>query len=558
MRQDERLYKAYLEEIHALETFKIANGGLYKGVFDELSEDPHTKRLIETLAFFMARNKIHGEQRIVQFYQRLFREYFPFLSNPLPSMGMIAIHPSLDLPEKIQLKEGSEIAFLTGEGRRAYFQTLAPVTLLPIQLHKFNLAPADGGLRASFQFQARAMRGEQIGEFKLYINHLGYLPSSLSLKLALQSLLERIEVSYATGEPSELRGEVCPFSFEEVRSSTLLSHPVEEVSSRLHLPEQEQFIKIQLPPHNGRWRAFTLIVFIKESWPKELILTRDSLIPFVTPIVNLKRQVAEPIRVDGTKDSYPILHPQPDDEFVMQSHLGVYETQHGHVVPIKPGVLTHEKGTYDIESLDPFGLPRYRILFNFKDVLHHPKLISVDALWTQPWFSNYLDKEIKPKLINQSISGLDLRLIGKLAPYEHQAASYDMAYFARVLALKNRFELDLEEVFFLFDRLKRGGQSYFREIPGLTKELKIIKIPNTLSSATTSMEYHFRLEEWDGKNWELVVLYFKHLRTFLNSWLVNSEIEVKVSSSRIKNEIILKNGQDHEISALARTFFLSQ
>src|SRR5205814_1917734 len=103
------LYQSYLEELQSLENFKAAHAEHYGHIFQELAEDPYTKHLIDSLAFFTARSRLQGQQKIIHLYERIFRQYFPFLTNPLPAMGMIQCLPSKDLSEKIHCQEGSEL-----------------------------------------------------------------------------------------------------------------------------------------------------------------------------------------------------------------------------------------------------------------------------------------------------------------------------------------------------------------------------------------------------------------------------------------------------------------
>src|SRR5215207_2362825 len=107
MQVESKIYQAYLEELQFIEKFRSSYGSLY-GDTPIDTEDPYTKRLIEALAFFGARARLQGTQKIVDIHQNLFRQYFPYLVNPIPAFGMLQMKPSIRFPEKVIFPVGSE------------------------------------------------------------------------------------------------------------------------------------------------------------------------------------------------------------------------------------------------------------------------------------------------------------------------------------------------------------------------------------------------------------------------------------------------------------------
>lgn len=543
MRLNEKIYQAYLEELQALENFRSAHGELYGGVFQELAEDPFTKRLTEALAFFTARQSLQAENKVIHFYQRLFRQYFSFLATPLPAAGLTQIFPSLDLAEKISIPQGSEVFLNTTDSKQAYFQTLVPVEIFPIQLYKFHTNSYGDGTQIALEFRSSAFRKEQIGEFSLYLNHLSHFSSSLSFASALHQFLDKLEIQYGSFQKTESQRIPCAFSFGKPKSGKIFSHPLESLRFYLHFPEQDLFINIKIPPCEGKWQTFTLYFSIKEGWPKTIQFSKDSFVPFVIPIANLKKCFADSIYCDGTKDAYSILYPYPDDHFSLHSLFSVCEIFQNKMIPIRPGILTQEKGSYEIQStLTKQMSVDHALILEFPDAITNHKLIAVEALWFQPWINYYLDKEIKPKMVQQRLSGLELRLIGKICPSDIPIAHFDIQFLIRILALKNQTSLDLNEFFFLADTLKKIEKSYFYEIPKIVDELKIYQEPHLFSSTHFSTKFHFRLEKWEEKNQELILLFFKCMKSFLDGWLSNSQVEIKLSSSKLKIPLHVKEG----------------
>lgn len=553
----EKLYQAYLEELQALENFKASHTELHRGADPDSFEDPYTKRLLEALAFFMARNRLQGEQKIVDLYQRLFNQYFSFVASPLPAMGLMQFHPSLELLEKTFLRAGREVYITNSDGRQACFQLLDSLNILPVSLQKFQFNTSKGVKpKLTLQYQSSFARAEEIGLFRLYINHLNHFASSLSLALALQHFLEKIEICYEAPELTQQETIPCDFSFGLLDNS-LFNHPIEKIRSLLHFPEQELFLNIQVPPAYQSWRSFTLSFHFKEEWPKTFQLSKETLIPFVVPIVNLKKEPAEPIKCEGIKDYYPILHPNPDETFHLQRILGVYEIQKNKTIPIKPGIISQEPGNYEIKSTSDLTNPiQHKLLLDFPDAFQKPKVISIEALWFQPWFSDSLEQEFKMKLANHALPGLELRLIGKICAHENSLSSQQIDFLVRLLSLKNQANLELEDLLFLMNAIKKINESHFKNIPLLIRELIIEEMPCFFSTRTTT-EYHFQLEAWEDKDRELVLLFFKYVRNFLDSWLSHTEIVIKISCHPSKNSMYIKEGSNNEISVLVRDFFLS-
>ena len=152
---DDKIYNAFLEEMESLEGFRATHSSLYRETPLELVEDPDTLRLVEALAFFSARSRLHGVNRIAQIHQLLFRQYFSFLVNPLPAMGLLEIQPSLRIPEQVSLNEETEVVCNTYDGRKATFQTLEDLKITPLFHHRFNFyRRAQGGWRLEVTYMS--------------------------------------------------------------------------------------------------------------------------------------------------------------------------------------------------------------------------------------------------------------------------------------------------------------------------------------------------------------------------------------------------------------------
>jgi type VI secretion system protein ImpG len=546
---DDNVYQAFLEELQQIEKFRSSNIGLF-GDTPLDSEDPYTRRLIEAIAFFGARARVKGVKEISEIHQRLFRQYFPYLVSPLPTIGMMQVTPSLKYPQKVVLPAGSELFFKTSNQMKASFQTMTALEVLPIFLKKFEFVRREGDLwRCVLEYSSLHTSTEEIGSLKLYINHLNSFFSSLRVAFAMQRSLEKIQVFY---DSSKLENglDCTTFFGVDLEDRAVFRHEIEKLRSLLHLPQQELFISFKIPPYGKRWQTITFCIDFNEKWPDSIRLNADSLVPFIVPIVNFKRSHADPVICDGTKDNYPILYPEPKAQSELHTVISVTENLTKGARTLKPGILGLGNGSYEVDYF------KQELLLDMPDAFKDPKTISVQALWTQPWFSNYLNEELELNFGEAQMFGLGVRLLGSL--YRHEKTiEEDPQFLIRILSLKNQNYLNLNEILFILNAMKKLSHSFFDAVPDWILDLKINQKKDRHNFSSV-IEYEFFLKDWGEQKWEIGLLFFKYINRMLHSWLPNFEIETKVHFPQSKRPLIIKQGKDYELSALARHFFLSE
>ena len=556
MKLSDRLYQRYLEELQALETFKLSHAEKYSGVLKQVMEDPHTKHLVEALAFFGARNQIQGEQTLINLYRRLFRQYFPFLWSPLPSMGIAQILPTQELNEPVICRAGTEISIENSSKRRAYFQTLHAVRLLPIRPAQAHFSfTKERGCRFFLKFTTLDPIEEGVGTFRLFLNHLNHFSSSFSFALALRQHLKRVEVCYDAPNFDTFEGEECAYDFDAEVEFQPFNHPIEVLRAKLNLPEQNLFFDLNVPSSHQKWSSFTLCFSLGRDWPKIFPLSAESFLPFVVPIVNLQHKQAELIRFDGTKDSVPILHSDPPGAYALHTITKVSSVEKHATTPIRPGVLSYEKGTYEIDVHFQEDKPaEYHLILDLEEAYRKPKLVAVDALWYQPWFDTS-EKEVKAIIVNQVIRQVNVRVLGKMCSPENHSTFYDLPLLTRILALKNQTRLEADDLLFLMNILKKHRGTHFEELPNFISDVKITHHHHAFSVSSTH-EYHIFLEKLDDKNRDLALLYFRYVKQVLDLWLPNIEVAVTVNAPNFNVPVTIKEGTSHETSSLVRSLRL--
>lgn len=551
MSNEEKICQAYLEELQDLEKFRLVNSPLYQDTPLE-TEDPYTKRLIEALAFFGAKARVAGVSQITHIHERLFRQYFPYLVNSLPTFGMIQFKPSIRFPEKVVMNAGTELVFKANDDFKGMFQTLDPLVVLPLFLKQSQFERKSNGCwRCTMVYSSLHVSTEEVGTFKLYVNHLGNFFSSLRLAFSMVRSLTGARVFYDEGLTNGEEGLECKMKFGlDPSERKVFHHEVERIRSLLHLPQQELFMTFDVPPCGKRWQSFTLCLDFDESWPEFTVINSESLIPFVVPALNLKSAPAEPITCDGTKDCFPVLHPDPLHKFELHTLVSVYELSSGTKKLIRPGILGDGSESFEVDYF------KQELLIDLPDAFENPKTLYTEALWTQPSFSEYVSSELSLQCREAATFGLEVRLLGDLYRAEKNIEE-DPNFLIRILSLKNQSYLSLNEILFIVRAMKNIENSVFEGVIGLIKELRMEQKRDEKSHHLI-MEYAFYLKDLGDQKWEVAVLFFSYLYQLLNSWLPNIDIEAKVYFSEARKPLVIKQGRDYELPALARNFFLSQ
>ncbi|MFI5342601.1 MAG: type VI secretion system baseplate subunit TssF [Chlamydiales bacterium] len=549
---EEKLYQAYLEEVQQIEKFRTSHAATLYGDTPINSEDPYTKRLIEALAFYGARARLQGVQKVNTIHQNLFRQYFPYLVHALPAVAMLQLKPTIRYPEKVVLPAGSELIFRTANQLKATFQTLDEVTVFPFFLKNFEFGRrSEGGWQCSIEFTSTHISTDEVGFMRIYINHLNSFFASLSVSFAIQYSLERVQVFYDDERMKSAKGRDCSVQCGyQSQERRVFTHVIEQIRSLLHFPQQELFVNIAIPPLEARWKSFTLVFEFNEKWPESCRLNSESFIPFVVPIINLKKAYSEPIVDDGTKDSYPVLYPEPLYKFELHTVTNVSEILAVGTKPIAPGLLgIGGEGSYEVDYFQK------EIELDLPNAFLDPKTVSIEALWTQPWFSNYVNEELDLLFTDAQTLGINVRLLGSIYRYENRLEE-DPNFLIRILSLKNQSRLTCNEILFIMNVMKDLSNSYFDAVPGLILELRVNEKFNP-KQMNMLVEYEFFLKDLGNQKWELVLLFFKYLNDLLNCWLAIFEVETKVHFQKIKRPFIFRRGANHELSVLARDFFFS-
>ncbi len=528
MKIDESLYKTFLEEMNALENFRIAYASLHPGVpLDR--EDPDVRRLIEAMALFTARTRLAGSRNISATSRRIFQQFFPYLLAPLPSMGILQAQPSRQFVEPAFFPKGSEFLVSPESGGAAIFRTLRDLRILPVALAKFSMLLPEKGFRIALRFSASFPRSEEIDRLSFCINYLNNFESSQMVLYNLKRHLKRALVLYDEKASETSSGIPCKVSFGMTNDADDFEHPLQKERAYFHFPWQELFLSIQVPRISKNWTDFTILLDLDSGWPRKLVLNQDVFQLFAVPIANLRQGMAQPILSDGTQERYAIRHPDLDYGFDVHSVCGVYEVTKEGMVFIKPGILSGTAPSYETEEqTDNQGRKHHYLNLHFPKAFEKSRTIATEALWFQPWFTESVAERLTVSPFSRRTVGLKWDLLVNPIPHVENLFQGSIEGFLHFLTLTNRETLSRDDLMDILQVIGVTRQKQFQALCDLLVDLRIEKTPLQDTSVTGRLKHRYilRFQEYDPSREPLMEIFLTQVENILNAWISGATIEV--------------------------------
>jgi type VI secretion system protein ImpG len=539
--ENEQLYKTYLNELQALERFRMSYVAEHPGA-PLAPDDPDVRRLVEALAFFAARSRQASLRALMEQRRRLFRQFLPHLLDPLPAMGMLRAVPTGQLAEVVELPRGTEIALRDPGDRVAVFRTLRSLRLLPLTLGRLGtLVLPDGRLRLTLTAVTTHARSDEIGTLSFHVNYLNDFNASLKVLDALGRHVDRVSVSFDDTVDEHTRGAPCTLSFAALKkgdepdrggeaddNDDYGAHPLARERTYFHFPRAEQFFEVGVPTPPGSWQRFTLMFDLKPDWPRHLRLTAEVFQLFATPIVNLSRGPAQPILHDGTRERWPIFHPAPQGGYELHSLRGVYRCAGDAVVPLLPATIASGPGAYELED-DGRGESARKpaLLVHLPTALQGPMTLSVDAEWLQPWFSSVIGQRLRIAPHRRAVPGVRWELSGELVPHRDTTLGGDGDDFTHILVLQHKSALDRHDVDALLQVLGSVWSGPFAPLRTLITGARTYEAPAGKPSGVAKVVHELTASEHDPGLRPLAEAFARHLERVLAAWIADADVEVR-------------------------------
>jgi type VI secretion system protein ImpG len=297
----------------------------------EAADDPHVERLLQGFAFIAARIHRKLDDDFPELTQGLLEILYPHYLAPIPSMAVVELAARPDLASPLEVKPGTLIDAGPVQGDTCRFRTAYPVTLWPIQIEAVSLrgrpivAPANpaaagaaGVLRLSLRCAAEGMTLSQLAPERLRFFIRPQSPHAYKLYETILNHSVSIALADHPAEPAPV---IC--SADSIRAvgfdaaESLLPYPMRSFVGYRLLTEYfafpEKFLFFDLTGLSAKSLvsdADHLEVFIylnRTNVELERAVSAESLALGCTPIVNLFRQRAEPIRLDNLAAEYRVV-----------------------------------------------------------------------------------------------------------------------------------------------------------------------------------------------------------------------------------------------------------
>lgn len=523
-----------LSELHALESFR-RRYSVEEPAAQVDAQDPDVARLLEALAYSAVRTRQAVLRNLSTTWRRLLSGYFQPLLSPLPAMAMIEAQVTARMTETVVLPSGSELRVTTPQGFVASFQTLAELRVVPLTLDRCETLRGGSGFRLVLTFSSRLPRSDAVGLLRLYVHYLDDYLAALTVHQQLQQHLQRAFVVYDAPVHDRSDGPACRIEFGSAAGDpgeADSQNPLAAVRSFFHFPQQELLIGVSVPPPRRPWTRLSLCFDLASDWPQRPTIYREIFRPFVVPARNLLRAPAQPIECDGTQDLYPIRFVHPDPSYRLHSVIGVYQLTGAGLEPIPPATLSESAPSYEVEpDSGPAGGERPALLLRLPRALVQPVHVSIDARWQQPNLNEHLSGRLSVTLPNRSALGMELALIGAPRRGLFTTLGQDPGNLLRLLALKMKSVLDLNDITALLAMLESVEQGPYR---GFLKRIRMltvaVKPDETVRGAGIRHSYQLLVPTPPTAEEPLWRTFCAKLQELLDAWDYEGRAEVRRES----------------------------
>lgn len=337
-------------------------------VSEQSVEDPHVSRLIEAFAYLNARVQHKLDDDFPELSDAMLGVLFPHYQRPLPSMSIVQLQPAEELDSPYLLQRDAVIETQAVHGQPCTFSSCYPVEILPVTVASANMAGlpfvAPGanevkGAAAIINIRLKTNSNEvsfadlRPEKLRFYLKGQGQHVNPLYEMLNKDCLNVVLAKSEEDTRPVFLgKDAIQAVGFTEEEG--LLPYPAASfVGYRLlteyfAYPEKFLFIDIEhvaeaIPPDADN--EINLYIYLANSSVElEHNINEDTFALHCTPVINLFKQIAEPISLDHTQHEYLVTpdsrHPlgmevysidgvktsTPEGEIT--SHFPIYGTNH--------------------------------------------------------------------------------------------------------------------------------------------------------------------------------------------------------------------------------------
>lgn len=336
--------------------------------------DPHVERLFEGFAFLVGRLRQKLDDELPELTEGLVSMLWPHYLRMIPSLSILEVTPTHgSLQSHEVLASGLEVLAdpisVDDERVECVYRTTQPVDLYPIKLIEANTSAREDGrsvIRLRMELQPQIPRAQmQVPRLRMYLN--ADRPVALTLFTALTATPLAVYVRVPgypvdrPGLPQPMHGlRIEPVGF---KADERLWPKADNAFGGYQLlleyftfPEKFMFVDLvgldmQSIPQDAPY--FDVEIVLAQPYPDDMRFTADNVRLFCTPIINLFKIQADPLRVSHFETEYRVHAVRTNGNFVEPYSVDAvvgFETSNGSRFEYAPfasfrhrgGMLRHE------------------------------------------------------------------------------------------------------------------------------------------------------------------------------------------------------------------------
>ena len=292
----------------------------------EVADDPHVERLVQSFAFTAARVRQKLDDEFPELTNGLLETLYPHYLAPIPSMSVVRFQPGPGAAGILKVPRHTEIQAEPVNGESCRFRTTQDVDVAPLRLAAASLAgqplqapasPHRGAascLRLSLRQDGGAPGVGGLGLYRLRLFLAGSWRQASGLAELLLNHTLGIALARHSNDPDPIMLPAsCLKAVGFAEEEGMLPYPPSSFAGYRLLTEffafPQKFLFFDIEGLDA-WEGKDLEIFVyldESDTSLEQSVSLDDFVVNATPVVNLFRQLCEPITLDGTRTEYRLI-----------------------------------------------------------------------------------------------------------------------------------------------------------------------------------------------------------------------------------------------------------
>ncbi|NOZ70008.1 MAG: type VI secretion system baseplate subunit TssF [Deferribacteres bacterium] len=291
-------------------------------------EDPFTERLIEAFAFLSGRIHKKIDDDFPEITESLLNIIYPHYNNPIPSMSVVNFGPiKPNIPETgYTIDKDTMLYSKPVGGTPCQFTTCYPVTIWPVEVASAGLQDPKRPVkdaRQAVEIRLKTFNNMNFSQLawkslRFFLNGPYQHVFHLYELLFNNACHIECEVRSGSGRPGVITlspSDIMPVGFEPGES--LLPYSSRSFPGYLLLfeyfcfPEKFLFFDLggldKIRKTSPQGDVLDIRIYLNRTAKPNLVINKDTFCLNATPVVNLFKRIAEPLRVDHRRTRYHVI-----------------------------------------------------------------------------------------------------------------------------------------------------------------------------------------------------------------------------------------------------------